>query len=165
MGVPGFGKHGQKFEKYNHIFFVSNNSYFHQITDNHMPWNLQDENAMLLRQRAITWTKVTILEWCQKEHPGVLNHRRLSCLFSRSFRPATKKTSKPALLTLCEANLPVTGGFPSQRASNAETVFIWWRHHDICGDNIGILDKQHQMNIFNTIWATLLEHIFKEPKC
>ena len=28
---------------------------------------------------------------------------------------------------------PVTGGFPSQRASNAENVFIWWSHHD---DNV-----------------------------
>ena len=25
---------------------------------------------------------------------------------------------------------PVTGGFPSQRASNAENVSIWWHHHD-----------------------------------
>ena len=24
----------------------------------------------------------------------------------------------------------VTGGFPSQRASNAENVSIWWRHHE-----------------------------------
>ena len=24
----------------------------------------------------------------------------------------------------------VTGGFPSQRASNTENVSIWWRHHD-----------------------------------
>ena len=29
----------------------------------------------------------------------------------------------------CEGNLPVTSEFPSQRASNAEHVFIWWRHH------------------------------------
>ena len=25
---------------------------------------------------------------------------------------------------------PVTGEFPAQKASNAETVSIWWRHHD-----------------------------------
>ena len=30
---------------------------------------------------------------------------------------------------LCEGNSPVTGKFPSQRASNAENVSIWWRHH------------------------------------
>ena len=28
-----------------------------------------------------------------------------------------------------KGNPPMTGGFPSQRASNAENIFIWWRHH------------------------------------
>ena len=28
-------------------------------------------------------------------------------------------------------NSPVTGEFPAQRASNAENVSIWWRHHVI----------------------------------
>ena len=31
---------------------------------------------------------------------------------------------------LCEGNPPITGGFRSQRASNAENVSIWWRHHE-----------------------------------
>ena len=30
---------------------------------------------------------------------------------------------------LCAGNSPATGEFPAQRASNAENVFIWWRHH------------------------------------
>ena len=25
----------------------------------------------------------------------------------------------------------MTGEFPAQRTSNAENVFIWWRHHEI----------------------------------
>ena len=32
------------------------------------------------------------------------------------------------LLTLCEGNPLVTGGLPSQRASNTETDSIWWCH-------------------------------------
>ena len=32
---------------------------------------------------------------------------------------------------LCEGNSPLTGEFPAQRASSAENVSIWWRHHDI----------------------------------
>ena len=32
---------------------------------------------------------------------------------------------------LCEGNSPVTWGFPSQRASNMESVSISWHHHDI----------------------------------
>ena len=31
---------------------------------------------------------------------------------------------------LCARNSPVTGELPAQRASNAENVSIWWRHHD-----------------------------------
>ena len=34
------------------------------------------------------------------------------------------------LLVLCEGNKPVTGGFPSQRAINVESVYILWHHHD-----------------------------------
>ena len=28
------------------------------------------------------------------------------------------------------ASLAGTGEFPAEKASNAENVFIWWRHHD-----------------------------------
>ena len=34
---------------------------------------------------------------------------------------------------LYEGNYSVTGELPSQRASNAENVSIWWRHHGIAG--------------------------------
>ena len=37
-----------------------------------------------------------------------------------------------ALLTLCDGNPPVTGGFPSQRISHTESDFMSWRHHSIC---------------------------------
>ena len=35
----------------------------------------------------------------------------------------SKKTSKLCVTSLCERHLPVTGGFPSQRASNIENPF------------------------------------------
>ena len=41
-----------------------------------------------------------------------------------------KKTSKLRVIGLCAGNSPVTGEFPAQRASNAENVSIWWRHHE-----------------------------------
>ena len=34
------------------------------------------------------------------------------------------------LLALCEGNPLVTGGFPSQKASNAEIFSLSWHHHD-----------------------------------
>ena len=58
-----------------------------------------------------------------------LSHRRLGCLLNSLFRRRSKKTSKLRVTGLCEGNPPVTGGFPSQRASNAENVSICWRHH------------------------------------
>ena len=40
-----------------------------------------------------------------------------------------KKISNLRVTGLCEQKSPVTGEFPTQRASNAENVSIWWRHH------------------------------------
>ena len=42
-----------------------------------------------------------------------------------------KKTPKLRVTGLSVGNSPVTGEFPAQRASNAENVSIWWRHHEI----------------------------------
>ena len=44
------------------------------------------------------------------------------------YRRRSKKTSKLHVTGLCEGNSPVTGEFPSQRASYVENVSIWWRH-------------------------------------
>ena len=67
------------------------------------------------------------LQWRHNECDGVSNHRY--CLFNRLFRRRSKKASKLWVTGLFEGNPPVTGGFPSERASNAENVSIWWRHH------------------------------------
>ena len=52
------------------------------------------------------------------------------CLLNQLFRHRSKKTSKLRVTGFCEGNSPVTGEFPTQRASNAENVSIWCRHHD-----------------------------------
>ena len=43
-----------------------------------------------------------------------------------------RKLQSIALLALCEGNPPVTGGFPSQMASNGEDISFWLRHHVFC---------------------------------
>ena len=53
------------------------------------------------------------------------------CLLNLLFRSRSKKTPKLRVTGLCAGNSPVTGEFPAQRASNAENVSIWWRHHEI----------------------------------
>ena len=42
------------------------------------------------------------------------------CLLKPLFRRRSKKTPKLRVTSLCEGNSPVTGEFPTQRASNAE---------------------------------------------
>ena len=44
-------------------------------------------------------------------------------------RCRSKKTSKLCVTVLCAGNSPGTGEFPTQMASNAENVSIWWCHH------------------------------------
>ena len=44
-------------------------------------------------------------------------------------RRRSKKTSMLRVTGLCAGNSPVTGEFPTQRASNAENISIWWRNN------------------------------------
>ena len=70
-----------------------------------------------------------------------------------------------ALLALCAGNSPVTGEFPTQRASNAENASIWRRHHDSWShyalntrrdNNVVITSKLRR---FDVITTPLLRHV------
>ena len=87
------------------------------------------------------------LQWRHNERDGVSNHHPHDCLLKRLFRCRSKKTSKLRVTGLCAENSQMTGEFPAQKASNAEDISIWWRHH---------VWKEHQRmvsshcdNIFN----------------
>ena len=69
------------------------------------------------------------LRWRHNERDGVSNNQPHDCLLISLFGRKSKKTSKFRVTGLCAWNSPVTGEFPAQRASNAENVSIWWRHH------------------------------------
>ena len=71
------------------------------------------------------------LQWRHNEGDDVSNHQPHDCLLNLLFRRRSKKTSKLRVTGLWEGNSPVTGEFPAQRASNADNVSIWWRHHEI----------------------------------
>ena len=70
------------------------------------------------------------LQWRHNGHHSVSNHQPHDCLLNRLFRRRSTKTSKLCVTGLCVGNSPGTGEFPTQMASNAENVSIWWRHHD-----------------------------------
>ena len=69
------------------------------------------------------------LHWRQNGRDDVSNHQLLDRLLNRLFRCRSKKTSTLRVTGLCEGNSPVTGEFSAHKASNAENVSIWWRHH------------------------------------
>ena len=69
------------------------------------------------------------LLWRHNGHDVVSNHQPNDCLLIRSFRRRSRKMPKLRVTGLCVGNSPETGEFPTQMASNAENVSIWWRHH------------------------------------
>ena len=62
----------------------------------------------------------------------------LTIVYSAVYSGTDERISKLRVTGLCEGNLPVTDEFPAQRASNAENVSIWWRHHVICVSKLQI---------------------------
>ena len=81
-----------------------------------------------------SWEAMTVfvMSWpvlCASCH-GVSNDQPHDCLLNRLFRRISKKTLKLCPTGLCAGTSPVTGEFPAQMASNAENVYIQWRHHE-----------------------------------
>ena len=91
---------------------------------------------------AYFWTKMAItyhsipLQWRHKWCDGLSNYQPHDCLLNSLFRRISKKTSKLRVTGLCVGNSSVTGEFPTQMASNAENVSIWWRHHAMSKLNV-----------------------------
>ena len=88
------------------------------------------------------------LQWRHNGRDGVSNHQPHECLLKRLFMRRPKRTSKLRVTGLCAGNSLVTGEFPAQRASNAENVSIWWRHHGTVGMS----------------WVDSVKHFFSEFK-
>ena len=88
----------------------------------------RDHSGYGFRQCGTTLYCIVALQWRHNERVGVSNHRCLDYLLNRLFWCKSKKTSKLRVTGLCEGNSPANGEFPTQRASNAENVSIWWRH-------------------------------------
>ena len=86
-------------------------------------------NASLIGISCKTWhNQVYIVQfsllWCHNGHYGISNHQSHNCLLNCLFRGRSKKTSKLRVTGLCAGNSPVTGEFPTHRASKGENVSI-----------------------------------------
>ena len=69
------------------------------------------------------------LRWRHNGHDDISNHQPHHSLLNGLFGHRSNKTSKLRVTDFCAGNSPGCGEFPTQMASNAENVSIWWRHH------------------------------------
>ena len=84
-------------------------------------------------------TCMDTLQWRHNGRDDVsLNHQPHDCLLGRLFRRRLEKTSKFRVTGLCARNSPVSGELPTRRASNAENVSIWLRHHVSASNKHGL---------------------------
>ena len=77
------------------------------------------------RRPGLPDTIITITVTSHVSH-GVLNHRKLCCFRQFALGNGYGKIKAPHYY---ERNSLITSGFPSQRASNEESVPISWRHY------------------------------------
>ena len=79
------------------------------------------------------------INWCQSMHysdviMGTITSQitSLTIVYSTIYSVADQRKHQSSMRVtgLCKGNSPGTGEFPAQRASNAENVSIWWRHHE-----------------------------------
>ena len=112
------------------------------------------------------------LRWGHNGLDNVSNHQPHHCFLNRLFRRRSKKTSNLRVTGLCVGNSPGTGEFPSQMASNAENVSIWWRHHDMSSpyddttvivEWFGLLEPRESWAI--TSYIELPQHVCSEKSC
>ena len=74
---------------------------------------------------------------------------RRTIVYSSVYSGADKRKHQKLRITgLCEGNSPVTGEFPTQRASDAENISIWWRHH---GSNPFYRQNREYSDVFSDL--------------
>ena len=93
---------------------------------------------------AILVRRCLLLQWLHNKRHVVSNHQHPDCLFNRLLRRTSKKTSSLHVTGLCEGNPPVVVGFPSQRASNAESASI---------DDVIMFILNLVIVIFSMVWG------------
>ena len=101
--------------------------------DDSPSYGCQDDIPYLcmLIKWCLIFSGANALQWHHNGLDVISNHWCLHCLFNPLFSSRSKKTSKDCITGLCKGNSPVTSEFPSQWASYAENVSIWWRHHGV----------------------------------
>ena len=77
---------------------------------------------------------------------------RLTVVYSIVYRAQIKENIKaPRYCPLC-GEFTGTGEFPAQRASNAENVSIWWRHHVSWHPFLRCQNSRVVLSVFYWLW-------------
>ena len=97
------------------------------------------------------------LQWRHNGRDSVSNHQPHDCFLNRLFRHRSKKTSKLRVTGLCAGNTPEAGELPSQMASNAENVSIWWRQHEDSYDVFANIRQSSDCSGHCALWSILLK--------
>ena len=63
------------------------------------------------------------------EHHGISNCQQLNSLFNSLLRWLERKYQSSTLLSLCELKPSITNGFPSQKASYADSISVSWHRY------------------------------------
>ena len=97
-------------------------------------WNKTLAEVILFWFQCVVHTVIG-LQWRHNERDDVSNHRCLVCSIV-FITHISQNTSKLHVTGLCEENLPVTGGFPSQRASNGQCFHLMTSSWHYCLWNV-----------------------------
>ena len=101
------------------------------------------------------------LRWRHNGHDDVSNHQPHHCLLNLySDADQRKHQSSTSHWPLC-GKFTGTGEFPTQMASNAENVSIWWRHHVIIMKPQGICNPHVNLSLFISSWGALFQAVLK----
>ena len=90
---------------------------------------------MFFRQVSLRTAVCQMCQFDTSHYSGVLHHRRLDNLLIRLFRSIKVQIKAPRHWPLCGE---FTGDrwIPRAKASSAENVSIWWRHHVLPGSSL-----------------------------
>ena len=91
------------------------------------------------------------------------NHQPDDCLLNRLFKVQINEKLKAPRDWPLRGNSPVTDEFPAQRASSAENVSIWWRHHPLINCRVcywKVTDQRIQ-----SVGSRSRYHIFEIDNC
>ena len=94
----------------------------------------------------------TTLQWRHNECDGVSNHQPLDCLLNVCSGTYQRKHQSSVSRSQWGQSL-------SQRASNAEIFFIWWRHYELAHftSNTNVITAKQGTECLSVVW--LYNHI------